>query len=116
MEIAFENASSDSRRLKDAALLLRRTILACFKDAPEMPWPPSADYLVQSQHQIPVLLKDFLTSIFTTRGKNNQSDRSQRLVLSIGQDICHTVTHGRWKMPKHYVLGMNVSRLGSVQI
>lgn len=108
VEIAFESASSDDRILKEAALLLRRTILNSYKNAPSLPWPPSKDCLLESQRQIPTLLKDFLISLISAKGKNDQSENTERKVLSLSQDICYNLTHGQSKMPKHLLLGMSV--------
>ena len=38
----------------------------------------------------------------------NQSDR---LVSSLGQDICNATTYGQWDQPKHILLGMTLRYL-----
>ncbi|KAK3732161.1 hypothetical protein RRG08_026543 [Elysia crispata] len=67
VEAAFECASSDERRLEEVALVLRRLIFDSFKNAPEMPWPPSADYLLSDQIQVPAMLTKFLRSLLSKR-------------------------------------------------
>ena len=118
VESAFENASSDERRLQEAALLLRRLIFDTFKDSPQMPWPPSSSYLLTQQDALPPMLIHFMTCLLSKQtSKINKSVRSERLVLSMSQDICYNITQGRWKMPKHLLLGMTVRHLsGSSQM
>ena len=107
VEAAFECASSDERRLEEAALVLRRLIFDSFKNAPEMPWPPSADYLLSDQIQVPAMLTKFLRSLLSKRASaSTGSIRCDRLVQSIGQDICYNVTCGQWKLPKSDFLWM----------
>ncbi len=40
-----------------------------------------------------------------------ESSRAQRLVLSIGQDICRAATNGEWKLPKHVLICMTLRHL-----
>ena len=40
-----------------------------------------------------------------------QSVRIERIVSSIGQDICRAATHGKWKLPKHIIVGMALHHL-----
>ena len=46
---------------------------------------------------------------------NKQSEpttpKVQRLILSIGQDLCRAATDGKWKMSKHVLLGMTLRHL-----
>ncbi|KAK3776113.1 hypothetical protein RRG08_046780 [Elysia crispata] len=118
VEAAFECASSDERRLEEAALVLRRLIFDSFKNAPEMPWPPSADYLLSDQIQVPAMLTKFLRSLLSKRASaSTGSIRCDRLVQSIGQDTCYNVTCGQWKLPKQLLLGMTVRHItGSAQL
>ncbi|KAK3773241.1 hypothetical protein RRG08_012366 [Elysia crispata] len=115
VEAAFECASSDERRLEEAALVLRRLIFDSFKNAPEMPWPPSADYLLSDQIQVPAMLTKFLRSLLSKRA--SASTGSIRCDRSIGQDICYNVSCGQWKLPKQLKLGMTVRHItGSAQL
>ena len=45
VETAFEGATSESRLLEEAAMILRRHIISGQHNSTEMPWPPSANYL-----------------------------------------------------------------------
>ena len=42
IETAFEQASSEEKRLEEAALILRREVLAVYENMPPLPWPPSS--------------------------------------------------------------------------
>ena len=115
VEAAFQEAASDKRRLKEAAILLRRLIIDSFKQAPEMPWPPSSNFLLSSTKNIPEMLTFFMTQLLSA--KPNQSNRLERIVSSLSQDICYKVTRGQWKLPKHLLLGMTVRHIsGSSQL
>lgn len=46
IEVAFEVTASETKRLQEAASILRRAIQVAYAEAEEMPWPPSADCLV----------------------------------------------------------------------
>ena len=37
--------------------------------------------------------------------------KTERLVESICQDICRAATGGKWKLPKHIVLGMTLRHM-----
>ena len=56
IETAFEQASSEEKRLEEAALILRREVLAVYENMPPLPWPPSSTYLLSKQKDIPPLL------------------------------------------------------------
>ena len=45
VEAAFELAASEEKQLEECAHILHRHINDAFKAAPNMPWPPSAEYL-----------------------------------------------------------------------
>lgn len=114
IETAFEVAASESRRVEEAALVLRRIILDAGKAAPEMPWPPSHEYLLGENIQAPALLQDFLSVMIT--GKKVAGTR-EKLILSLAQDVCKAATRGQWIMPKHLLLGMTIRHLtGSAEI
>ena len=117
VESAFEKASSEERMLLEAASTLRRLVLDSYKDAPEMPWPPTSECLLSRQTQIPPLLIKFMSTLLSKSGKKNTSSRCERLVLSLSQDICYNITCGRWLMPKQLLLGMTVRHItGSAKL
>ena len=113
IEDAFEIASSEAKRLEEAALILRRIIFDSHTESTDMPWPPSKEYLTQDDIPIPNALKDFL-SVLIGRKK---SDGRSNVVQSISQDLCKAVTRRQWMMPKHLLLGMTIRHLtGSAEI
>lgn len=110
IETAFEQASSEERRLQEAALILRREIVAFHKHSQPLPWPPSSSFLLLKQKDIPPLLFTFVKNLFSRRMKK-LTDRCERHVFSICQDICYIVTNGQWKTPKHLLLGMSIRHI-----
>ena len=59
---------------------------------------------------LPEKLIKFLSLVLTGAPEvEEKSLRTQRLVLSIGQDLCRAVTKEEWKLPKH-ILICNVLR------
>lgn len=115
IEVAFEVAASETKRIEEAALVLRRTILDAHKGTPGMPWPPSKDFLLGDDIQIPPLLQDFLTVLIA--GGKTAGAKKAKVVQSISQDLCKATTRGQWMMPKHLLLGMTIRHLtGSAEI
>jgi len=105
---AYNLASVD--KMKDIAVLLRGVIRRAFGKTQALPWPPTPDELDISSADLPQELVTFLT--FVIAGKPEvSSDKTQRLVLSIGQDLCRSVTEGEWKLPKHILLCMTIRHL-----
>ena len=102
IEVAFEAAASETKRLQEAASILRRAIQVAYAEAEEMPWPPSADFLVSDNVRRPSCLEKFLECLLSV--KSDSSENRQRLVTSFAQDICKAVTNGKWTLPKHLLL------------
>ena len=102
IEVAFEAAASETKRLQEAASILRRAIQVVYAEAEEMPWPPSADFLVSDNVRRPSCLETFLECLLSV--KSDSSENRQRLVTSFAQDICKAVTNGKWTLPKHLLL------------
>ena len=48
----------------------------------------------------------FMTQLLSS--KPNQSNRRERIILSLFQDICYNITQGKWLLPMHLLLGMTV--------
>ena len=63
VETVFEEVSSDKKRLKEAAILLRNLILKSFHSSTELPWPPSSHFLLSNIKTIPDLLISFITQL-----------------------------------------------------
>ena len=98
--------------IKDVGFFLRNAILKGFEKAVELPWPPTATYLKGMDDPLPHHLRELLQVIVT--GSSNSasiSERVERLVGSIGQDICRAATNGKWKLPKHILVPMTLHHL-----
>lgn len=114
IEVAFEVAVSESKRIEGAALILRRAILDGQRGAPEMPWPPTKEFLLGENIKVPKLLQEFLSLIV---GGSKAAETTEIPVRSISQDLCKAATKGKWMMPKHLLLGMTLRHLtGSAEI
>jgi hypothetical protein len=109
--VAFESATSELRMLEEAAMILRRHIVNGQQSAAEMPWPPSATYLKSCAISPPACLTDFIAQVITGRAGSEMSSRNSRVSLSIAEDVCAATTRGRWKMPKHLLLGMSLRHI-----
>ena len=105
---AYRLASVD--KIKDVALLLRGVIRRAFGKSKELPWPPTPDELELSSGDLPQELMTFLNIVAAGKPEAT-ADKTQRLVLSIGQDLCRAVTEGEWKLPKHILLCMTIRHL-----
>jgi hypothetical protein len=105
---AYQLASKDS--IKDVALLLRGTILRAFEESNDLRWPPSTCDLEVKDGVIPPALYRFLSLVISGQ-PTTASDRAERLVFSIGQDMCRATTNGEWKLPKHILLCMTLRHL-----
>ena len=98
---AYLLASKD--KVKDTANLLKSAITKAHSESEDMEWPPDPDKLKRSENILPADLEFFLNILISGKTEN-LSEKSKRLVLSIGQDICRAATNGLWKMPKHVLL------------
>ena len=117
VELAFELACSDEKRVEEAAMILRRHITESKKVAAEMPYPPTASWLMSEERQPPTLLRDFLSNLVAGKSKEKLSAKALRFVSSCSQDICFATINGQWAMPKHILLAMTIHHLtGSAEI
>lgn len=117
IEKAFELACSDEKRLEEAAMILRRHIDFSKRVSGDMPWPPSPSWFLSNERQPPIILKEFLSFVISSKSLQNASVKTSRQVHSIAQDICYTATQGEWVMPKHILLPMTVRHLtGSAEV
>ena len=105
--LTYELGSADM--VQDVALYLREKITEAFQLADDLPWPPSDDYFREND-VLPSDLKKFLGFLLADNVQK-QSARVQRLVNSLGQDICRAVTRGQWKLPKHVLICMTLRHL-----
>lgn len=109
VKLAFKLGSSDV--IENTGLEVRQTILQTHEDAPDIRWPPLPQTLGNMDDDgIPDNLVGLLRLI--TTGKSSYgTPRSERLIHSIGQDICRAATNGSWKLPKHILLCMTLRHL-----
>ena len=107
---AYKLASKD--KLKDTATHLRDIILSAFKKSTDLPWPPTSEEIDRLAGQsLPEELGRFMNLVIAARESTTEDDKTQRLVFSIGQDICRAVTNGQWKLPKHILLCNTIRHL-----
>ncbi|XP_068203606.1 uncharacterized protein [Palaemon carinicauda] len=100
-----------STQIDDVALLLRQIIKDAFLKAGDMPWPPTAGYLETLESPVPEGLQKFLRLVICGNGSLPLSEKTERLVSSLGQDICRAATKGEWKLPKHILVCMTLRHL-----
>ena len=108
---AYKLGTADN--LTESALYLRQAILRAFKESTDLPWPPTADELhARAKEEIPNELKNFLRLVIGgSCAKNEEDERSKRLVYSIGEDLCRAITCGKWKLSKHVLLCLTIRHL-----
>ena len=117
VEAAFESACSDEKRIEETALILRRHVLDAKNSSGDIPFLPTASWLLSDQREPPHLLKDFLSHLVTGNPNHKISAKSLRFINSCSQDTCYATTSEQWEMPKHILLAMTVHHLtGSAQI
>lgn len=90
---------------------------------PTMAWPPSSEDLDCENAIVPDLLYNMMAWILSSQSGysvervSNLPPNVHRLVLSLCQDLIHSVSRGRIKTPKHVVLPMTVKSLtGNVEL
>jgi len=106
--MAYNMGTGDS--ISHVAIQLRDVITNSFYKSEKMPWPPTASYLENLQEVVPAELERFLKIVLS--GKVDSEDiRVNRLVLSIGQDICRAATNGKWSMPKHILVCLTLRHM-----
>ena len=111
VEVAFELASSDEKRLAESAMILRRYVYEAEQNSPLMPWPPSAEWLLSDQRIPPTILSNFIAQLISGKSPKSATDKIRRAAKSISEDICYAVTNGSWAMPKHLLLPMTVRHI-----
>ena len=91
--MAFEIAASDERRLIETAMVIRRIINESRRECEQMPWPPSADWLLSGARRPPEILLTFFTFLITGKPAKLANGRSLRHALSFAEDICYAATN-----------------------
>ena len=100
---AYQLASKDP--IREVALVLRGAIKLAYQQShyPQPRWPPDTQELIVEEGVIPSVLQRFLSLVLSNTGAVRTA-RAERILLSIGQNICRAVTNGEWKLPKHILL------------
>ena len=109
IRMTYELSSTD--RLSKMALQLYDSITEKFKITEAYRWPPTARDLEDQDDILPPDLKKFLTILITGHESDSNTAKVNRLVLSLGQDVCRSVTNGLWKLPKHILLCMTLRHM-----
>ena len=73
-DVTFELASSDDKGLEEAAMILRHHINNSMQNSKEMPWPPTAVWLLSYERQSPPVLKESLSFVVTGKSQTHSSD------------------------------------------
>ena len=92
--IRMTNELSSTDRLSKMALQLYDNITEKFKTTEAYQWPPTAGDLEDQDDILPPDLKKFLTILITGHESDSNTAKVNRLVLSLGQDLCSSVTNG----------------------
>ena len=79
--------------MQNVALYLRNIIAEAFEKSKDLPRPPTDDFLRKSD-VLPGQLKTFLNYLLSGRAEDYAA-KVQRIVSSLGQDICKAVTKGQ---------------------
>lgn len=109
ISLTYKLANADE--IKDTAHHLHGTIIKAYKESKNIPWPPTADDLDVNSNPIPEPLKLFLKLLLTGKNHPLTSEKTDRLINSIGQDICRAATNDEWKLTKHILLCASIRHL-----
>ena len=109
--MAFEVAASDKRRLLETAMVIRRIINESRRECEQMPWPPSAAWLLSGARRPPEILLTFLIFLITWKPAKVANGRSQRHTLSFAEDICYAAMKGDCVMSKYLTLPVTIRHL-----
>ena len=108
MKLVYQLASVES--IENLGSQIHKTICKGFSRAPITKWPPMPHDLPNPNDILPEDLMKLLCLIIT--GKESPSSaRQQRLLVSLGQDICRASTNGSWKLPKHVQMALSLRHL-----
>lgn len=87
-----------------------KEIISSFNSSEELKWPPTAHDLAATDYVLPPSLATFLSYVLSGKSTTH-SDKDQRLIASIGQDICRAATKGEWKLPKHVLVCLTLRHM-----
>ena len=100
-----------SHMIDEVGKFLHRVIKDAFEKGDALPWPPTASYLQTVDDPVPEGLQRFLHNVICGQNSVQPSGRTNRLVSSIGQDICMAANRGQGELPKHIVMCMTLRHL-----
>ena len=83
---------------------LWQAIFQAYQNAMECDqWPPDPRTMNEDVKYLPPELLEFMSNLL--HNKPTPPDmKAERIILSVSQNICRAVTHGKWKLPKHIFL------------
>ena len=95
MEISNAIASAyclgTADKISDVGCDLRNNIIKSYSSKPKLEWPPRQEYL-KTNNDLPSEFRRFLCTLLF--GKcDNLSEKENRHLLSLGQDLCRVVTN-----------------------
>ena len=98
-------------KCQDVALHLCSSILQAYSETAAQVWPTADDMEIGNVNLLPHEVVRFLGMVTAGTEDTESTEKTKRLVLSIGQDLCRAVTEGKWKLPKHALLCVTVRHL-----
>ena len=110
IETAFEQASSEEKRLEEAAPILRQKVFAVYMQICHLYHGHLAQRIsFQSKEAFLHFFLIFTKALLSS--KKNSTFRPERLIDSLCHDICYNLTNGQWKTLKHLLLGMSLTHI-----
>lgn len=100
----------DGHKIKETALYLRSLILEAMNSQMSLPNPLSPEVLATGQDETPPQLLEFLT-VLLCGVKGNLTEKKERHVQSVADDIMFITTRGRTKPGKQLCLGLAMKSL-----
>ena len=115
LEKLTSTSESDMSLVQQAGVILNSSVKEYEKTSPTK-CPPDPSSVNKEHVMLPHLLEEFLM-VLLEGGKMQLSDKTKRLVYSLGQDILFCVSKGNLQTPKHVLLASSVRSLtGNVEI
>ena len=101
-------ASKD--HLKGTTKYLRDSIRSAFRKSKEMTWSLTLEDVKKlASEPLPEELQRFLSLVFSgIEPEMVPDDRTKRFIYSIGQDGCHSISQGQWKLAKHILICITI--------
>lgn len=111
-EVAIKLAQFDHASVQAVALYLRSLILKTQKNTESFPQPVTLESLTSGQGNPPTEVLDFFRVLYTgSKVKNENNDRTERLIRSVSDDVVFATSRGNIKTSKHLLLGLSLKSL-----